>query len=151
MAGQEDFYARLSARLAEDTGSGSLVALTGHATNDPRIIRYNPVLKAKQQRLMIRVAESVPLNENVTLIQVARVLFISVSSDPVLCVRILDRLESLLDFTDNRSYFDFSGGGIVTQGVSLKLRNDATYLTTDDVWRQELETEIIWSKISCPS
>jgi hypothetical protein len=128
-----------------------LVELTNHSATDPRIIRYQPVLKAKAPRLLIKVAESVPLNDNVTLTQRARVEFTSVSGTDIRAVEILDRLETLFDFTDNKSYYDFSGGNIATFGVMFKLRNEPVILTGDDVWRAEMEVEIIWSKISCPS
>src|SRR5687768_14617774 len=118
MSGQADLYTQIVTVLRTDTGAGSLVTLTGHTNSDRRITRHYPDLKSKSPRLLINIPESEPLNSNVTVIQKALVEFQALANDDALVIQILDRLETLFDFTDNTSFYDFTGGNIVAKAFT---------------------------------
>jgi len=153
MAYQEKLLKQVIEKLQLDTGVDSLVTLTRHTEKDRRIARDEPPTKGKKPFLGIAIPYTGPLNTDTTFIKRSRVEFIAYGEE-LSCIRILDRLEYLLDDKDgqptNKSYYDFSGDDISTKQVRFKSRVGVTFDGLLDVWTGRIEAEVIWSVLACP-
>jgi hypothetical protein len=154
MAGQGKLIAAIAVKLRTDTGAGSLVELTKHASGDMRIGRDAPPTKGKTPFLGIRVSDSPPISESTTMVQRARVVFHCYSTKEATALAIADRLEVLLHVDTSRTnanYYDFSSSDVSCRSTRYKDRNDPTMNKDTDVYRIPVEADVIWSDQPCPS
>lgn len=140
-------------KLRTDTGAGSLVELTNHASNNIRIARDRQPTKEKLPYLGVLVFQSLPqVGSDVTHLQRSRVHFKSYSSSELKAVDIADRLETLLQpekdgATD--AYYDFSGGSISNRQTRWKSTGPPEFDEDVDVWKVLVEADLIWVNVAC--
>jgi len=158
--GQEKLLAAIVTKLRTDTGSGSLVDLTGHLSSDPnsyRILRDKPPKVAEVPFLGVQITQSVPLSETATYLQVARVYFACYAGDALTSIKIADRIEHLLhgraedaSAGTNRGYYDFSNQYISNRQTRFKIRSEPDFDEKTDVWTTVVEADVIWLDVPCP-
>lgn len=148
---------KIVSKLKTDTGTGSLVALTGHdetKQNGFRIARDTPTVVGRTPFLGVKITTSRPLmDSDATSIQLARVVFAAYATDELTSMKIADRVNALLAPRDdgNRDYYDFSDGDLSNRSTRFKLRSAATFDMKLNVWTSTVEADVIWDKSNCPA
>ena len=133
MPGDATFLTALVAALQTDVGAGSLVALTGHTTAVPRILRGRPLRKELLPFLGIVDLPSVPNISDHTFIKTYFVCIVAFAAIEATAIQIADRVEVLFHVMgqDNRAYYNFSTAQITV--YSSLWQNRLKRKTDDDL------------------
>ena len=162
---QEKLYKAIVEKLRTDTGSGSLVELSGHdatSANGYAIGRSKPNVAERLPYLGVKILQSLPLVEggSVTHVQRARISFLCSAESELTAIRLADRIEKLLHWKveDDAArkpatgYYDFSNTDISTRSVRFKSRTPEPDFDEDsDVWTDAVEADVIWVSQPCPA
>ena len=156
---QEKLVLSIVTKLRADTGSGSLVDLTGHTSSKHHISRGRPKVAERSPFLGVVINESVPLVPmSITHLQKARVHFWCSAKSELTAIRIADRLEALLDWKVEddgaRSpvgFYDFSSdpNGIQNRSTRFKNRDEPIHDADTDSWEILVEADLVWLDQPC--
>jgi len=145
MPGDATFLEALVTALQADVGAGSLVALTGHTTPNPRILRGRPPKLGTTPFLGVCEYPSTPLVKDHTFIKRYLVSIIAFAGKDITAIQISDRVEVLFHKMneDNNSYFDFTNEDVKIYSALWKGRIKAKKDDDLDVYCDENLIEII--------
>jgi len=155
MAKQKQLIKQICEKLRTDSGSAdALVTLTNHRADRVRIGRHLQPRKDHTPYLGVEISSSIPMNNQVTCMQKARVHFHAHARSELTAFDIADRIETLLDNESGapQAYYDFSGSGFGEVRVAdsrLKERNAPEFNGKTEVWTIIIEADLIWSTQPC--
>ena len=145
----------LITKLRDDTGAGSLVALTGHNGTTIRIARDQPPMKERLPFLGVAVFVSMPLiGPDATHVKQSRLHFRVYDRIEIGAHDIMDRVDTLLDDKTsdaNTGYYDFSTTDISIRQNRWVSRKESIFDEEKEVWEGLVEADVIWVNETCPS
>jgi hypothetical protein len=154
-----NFLNAVVATLRGDTGAGSLVTLTGHASGKIRIARDKPIVKAATPFLGVLALETVPVSDDgPSQIMQSLVQFRCYSTSELTAIRLSDRMSHLLHARDeqsvsgqtNRGYYDFSDSNVSNRQTRWKSTSFPDHDSDVDVWTVTVEASVLWVDNPCP-
>jgi hypothetical protein len=148
---EENLYSAIVTKLQADTGSGSLVALTGHTGSNIRIARFRPKQLPSLPFLGIWIADtSRAIEDGPGVIYSSLVFFTSYSKDDLTSIKLSDRIQVMLESaeksgTSNRGFLDFSDSKICNYSTRFLGREPKDYNDERDVWNLLIQASVVWS------
>lgn len=139
-------------KLRTDTGSGSLVTLTGHDATKPngyRIFASQTPTKERIPCVTVEFERSVPVVRGITALERAIFRLCAFSTDAVLSARIGSRLRKLLGTTSNTSYYDFSDTNVTIKSVNILPTQRESYKGEEGYQEYTVVCEVFWSDTPC--
>jgi hypothetical protein len=127
-----------------------LVALVAHRDSDIRIAASFPESGQKETQVSVSAERTTPLNEDQA--PVYRTMFdICVRAKTrAKCSAVADLIGGLLVPTDSRTYFNFTGSGVVNTSTLFRSRNNIDYDSKGDKYEVSLYCLAIWREGNCP-
>jgi hypothetical protein len=145
MSGDATFIAELVASLQTDTGAGSLVDITGHTTQDKRILRGYPPKNGNFPFLGVIPPSSVPLAKDTTFVKRYYVSIAAFSGKDHIAIQLADRVEFLFHKLSGAAngYYNFTSSNIIVYSTRWRSRIRAQKDDDIDYYKDENMIEVV--------